>query len=117
MSDSSHDPAVECHSDQDLPTSPALPDARRLIDWPRTKRDLAGVLTRAVMHATWRARHPRESLALPPAQAPDRIYYQTEDGWEAPLWRYPPAPDAPGEPVLLVHGLVNDHSVSSCPAT
>jgi len=33
------------------------------------------------------------------------VWYQTEDGWRAPLWRYPARPGASGEPVILSTGL------------
>lgn len=57
--------------------------------------------------ALWRLLHPRarepyaESPVPPPAR---RLYYGTEDGWSAPLFRLEPRPDAPGEPVVVVHG-------------
>jgi predicted alpha/beta hydrolase len=58
------------------------------------------------MSMVWATGHPREPFALSPDQVPpDRVYYRAADGWEAPLWRYPPLPGASGEPVLLLHDL------------
>jgi predicted alpha/beta hydrolase len=34
-----------------------------------------------------------------------RVDYESDDGWEAPLWRLPPLSSATGEPVLVAHGL------------
>lgn len=70
------------------------------------RRELVASLSRLALGAAWTARHPREPYVAAPADAPrDRLYYQAEDGWEAPLWRHPPRAGASGEPVLLVHGL------------
>jgi predicted alpha/beta hydrolase len=33
------------------------------------------------------------------------VWYQTEDGWTAPLWRLPPRAGATGEPVIIAPGL------------
>ena len=38
------------------------------------------------------------------------VYYQTADGWAAPLWRYPARPGSTGEPVILASGLGLHHS-------
>ncbi|MCB9777944.1 MAG: alpha/beta fold hydrolase [Alphaproteobacteria bacterium] len=76
-------------------------------------RDLGALVVRAAAQVAWSSLHPRETFAeradgLPP----DRVYYRAADGWEAPLWRYPPRPGANGEPLLLAHGLgVNRHSL------
>jgi len=41
-----------------------------------------------------------------------RVYYETDDGWQAALFCLPPLPGASGEPVILAHGLgVNRHSL------
>mgnify|MGYP002639616048 CR=1 FL=1 len=41
----------------------------------------------------------------PKPSAVERIPYTTDDGWQCFLFRCPPPPGAPGEPVMLVHGL------------
>jgi predicted alpha/beta hydrolase len=71
---------------------------------------VGALVARAAMVAAWTARNPRERFAHDPeADPPDRVYYRTEDGWEAPLWRYPPPPGQPGEPILMVHGFAANH--------
>jgi pimeloyl-ACP methyl ester carboxylesterase len=40
----------------------------------------------------------------PAPRALQRIPYTTEDGWQCFLFRCPPPPGAPGEPVVLAHG-------------
>jgi len=48
----------------------------------------------------------RERFVREPApQAVERLPYTTEDGWQCLLFRCPPPPGAPGEPVVLAHGL------------
>ena len=70
------------------------------------RRDLASVLARAALAAAFSVRNPTERFATKPAPPPsERLYYRAEDGWEAPVWRYPPLPGASGEPVVLAHGL------------
>lgn len=70
-------------------------------------------MVRAAAELAWGARHPDEPFAERPDGAPaDRAYYAAADGWEAPLWRYPPRPGATGEPLVLAHGLgINRHSL------
>lgn len=59
---------------------------------------------RALLKGAWAVRHPFERFAERGAAVPlEPLYYQTTDGWEAPLWRLAPAPGAPGEPVVLAH--------------
>lgn len=80
-----------------------LPDRSRprLALPPLRRRGWAGA-------ALWRLLHPAdrepytESPPPPPAR---RLYYTTPDGWSAPLFRLEPRSDAPGEPVVVVHGL------------
>ena len=107
MGDRSESPAVEGHPGSGLPASPyeSLPQTQRRPTWALGSRDLSEVVVRAVMSATWYSRNPRTRFAVGPRPAPDRYYYQSDDGWEAPIWRYPPRPEAAGEPVLLLHGL------------
>jgi pimeloyl-ACP methyl ester carboxylesterase len=80
-----------------------LPDRTRprLASPPARRAGVAGA-------ALWRLLHPRgrepytEAPAPPPAR---RLYYTAPDGWSAPLFRAEPLPDAPGEPVVVVHGV------------
>ncbi len=76
-------------------------------------RDLGGMVLRAAAELAWSARNPREPFVERPDPAPpDRVYYRAADGWESPLWRYPPKPGASGEPLVLAHGLgMNHHSL------
>ena len=83
-----------------------LPAARPALLSPPQRRDLAVFFGRLALASTWAVRHPTERFAERPLQAGlERLYYQADDGWEAPLWRLPPAPGAPGEPVVLAHAL------------
>lgn len=73
--------------------------------------DLSALIVRAAAEVAWSARHPREDFAnRADGQPPDRVYYQAADGWEAPLWRYPPRAGARGEPLVLAHGLGVNHA-------
>jgi pimeloyl-ACP methyl ester carboxylesterase len=77
-----------------LPPAPAPPLVRRL-----------GGLAR---RAAWRVMHPaaREPYLPQPRPRPlDRLYFESIDGWRAPLLWAPPAPGGPGEPVVLAHAL------------
>ncbi|MFZ5475333.1 MAG: alpha/beta hydrolase, partial [Myxococcota bacterium] len=47
----------------------------------------------------------RDPFTAPAESAPTRLYYTSDDGWRAPLFRFDPAPGGAGEPVLLAHGL------------
>ena len=68
--------------------------------------DLGRRLLRAAVRTAWAARGRKDNLSQDPSfQPPDRIYYRSEDGWEAPLWHYPAHPGSSGEPVVLAHGL------------
>lgn len=86
---------------------PTLPDRSR----PRLARLGPGWWSSAARLATrtaWRALHPalRGRYLEAPAPAPlTRLYYDTVDGWRAPLFLLPPAPGGSGEPVLIAHGL------------
>ena len=67
---------------------------------------MARRLFKVAIRAAWAARGRKEDLTQDPDfRPPDRLYYRTEDGWEAPLWHYPAAPGSAGEPVILAHGL------------
>lgn len=69
-------------------------------------RDLASLILRTAAEIGWSARREGEPLANRRDQLPpDRLYYRSSDGWEAPLWRYPPRPGGNGEPLVLSHGL------------
>jgi predicted alpha/beta hydrolase len=107
MGDRSEGPAVDGHPVSGLPASlhESLPQTQRRPSWSANRRELGEVVVRAVMSAAWYSRNPRTRFAVSPRPAPDRYFYQASDGWEAPIWRYPPRLDAPGEPVLLLHGL------------
>lgn len=107
MGDRSDSPAVDGHPVSDLPASlgDTLPQIQRRPAWIMGRRDLSEVVVRAVMSAAWYSRNPRTRFAVRPRPAPDRYFYKADDGWEAPIWRYPSRPDAAGEPVLLLHGL------------
>jgi pimeloyl-ACP methyl ester carboxylesterase len=59
-----------------------------------------------VQAGVWAVRHPREPFAVAPMPRPDRLFYRAEDGWEAPLFRFPARPGGDGAPIVLVHGLV-----------
>lgn len=72
----------------------------------RAAPDVATAIVRAVQVAAWSARHPREPFAAKAApRATEPIWYRSEDGWQAPLWRLAPPPGAHGTPVVLAHGL------------
>ena len=107
MGDSSSSPAADGHPDPGLPASlqDALPQTQRWSDWHAARRDLGEVVVRAVMSGVWHSRNPREKFATAPRPPPDRYYYRAADGWESPIWRYPPRLGASGEPVVLLHGL------------
>lgn len=85
--------------------------AKSTPDRPSPPFDLSALILRAAVEVAWSARHPREPFAHRADGRPlDRVYYQAADGWEAPLWRYPPRPGASGEPLLLAHGLGVNHA-------
>lgn len=85
----------------------SLPDRTR----PRLTqpaRGLARTAARALGHGTWRLLHPRARSRFVEAPRPERLgrlYYETRDGWRAPLLRLPVRPGASGEPVLVAHAL------------
>lgn len=108
MGERSDDRELRCHPDLDLLASldepetlpaplPPPPVRSRRRQWLTT-------VASAALTAAWHSRH-RETFANSPLPPPDRLYYTARDGWEAPLWCYPARPGAPGEPVLLAHGL------------
>lgn len=73
---------------------------------PRRGRDLTSLILRTAAEIGWSARREGEPLAnRRERHPPDRLYYRAPDGWEAPLWRYPPRPGGGGEPLILSHGL------------
>jgi len=73
----------------------------------------------AALATAWRGLQPqsRERFTRPPnPRVLARLYYRTDDGWQAPLFRLDPCPGGAGEPVVLVHGLgVNRHSLDYDP--
>lgn len=84
-----------------------LPDRKRPGLNPPA-RALAASIARVTAAAVWRGMHPtaRERFVEAPAPRPlSRLYYETTDGWHAPLLVLPPAPGGAGEPVLLAHAL------------
>ncbi len=94
-------------NDAGAPRSLNLPDLRRPGLEPAGPR-LGERVGDAALALTWRLTHPRESdrfLAPTGNSAPERIYYQAQDGWRAPLFHLPACPGGRGEPVVLVHGL------------
>ncbi len=64
---------------------------------PLVERGTRGLLRAIVRAATRVPRLPGDDAA--------RVYYRSDDGWEAPLWRLPPDASGTGEPVLVAHGL------------
>ncbi|MCP4804347.1 MAG: alpha/beta hydrolase [Proteobacteria bacterium] len=71
-------------------------------------RDLVKTAARAALAGAYRGlqKDKRDKFAKAPEREPlSRVYYRTDDGWQAPLFRVEPLPGAPGEPVLLAHGL------------
>ena len=82
-------------------------------------RDLVRTAARAALAGAYRGlqKESREKFARDPAREPlARVYYRTDDGWQAPLFRVEPPPGAPGEPVLLAHGLgTNRYSLDYAP--
>ena len=82
-------------------------------------RDLVKTAAHAALATAWRGLQPqsRERFARSPDQRLlRRLYYRTDDGWQAPLFRLEPRPGATGEPVVLAHGLgVNRHSLDFDP--
>ncbi len=89
------------------PHPPNLPDLRR----PGLEPLGPGLGERigdAALALGWRITHPRHAdrfLAPTGEAAPRRIYYESQDGWRAPLYLLPACAGGAGEPVLLVHGL------------
>jgi len=109
MGEVNDDRELSCHPDLDLPASfdetPTLPAIPPPPAERSRRREWLSTVANVVLLAAWHSRHPRETFAQAPLPAPDRLYYRSRDGWEAPLWCYPAAPGAPGEPLLLAHGL------------
>ncbi len=72
------------------------------------ERDLVQLAARAALATAWRGLNPqsRERFAQAPCPSTvDRVWYETQDGWTAPMHRVPAAPGGSGEPVILAHGL------------
>ncbi len=78
-------------------------------------RELVKSTARAALAAAFRGVQPdnRERFTRAPDKlALKRLYYRTEDGWQAPLFQLEPLPGASGEPLVLLHDLgVNRHSL------
>jgi predicted alpha/beta hydrolase len=61
-----------------------------------------------VLSTAWSSRNHgvRERFRTELSASPlEPIWYQTEDGWRAPIWRYPAKPGSSGEPVILATGM------------
>lgn len=68
--------------------------------------ELGSRLLRTAAEIGWTVRRGDEPLAIRRgARPPERLFYRAEDGWEAPIWRYPPRPGGHGDPLVLAHGL------------
>ncbi len=97
-------------------SGPGTVDVPRQPTWEEPARRLARQAARAALAVTWRSLAPegREPFAVPPAGYPwrlDRVYYEADDGWRAPLFRLDPRPGGAGEPVVLAHGLGWNHHI------
>ncbi|MCB9678859.1 MAG: alpha/beta fold hydrolase [Alphaproteobacteria bacterium] len=85
----------------------SLPDKPRASLAPPA-RALAASALDLTRRLTWRTLHPadRERFLEAPAPKPvSRLPYRTVDGWSAPLFHVPAAPNGAGEPVILAHSL------------
>ena len=104
MGDGPNHPAEDGRPASGLPASlhQTLPQTQRRPDWSAARRDIGEVVVRAVMSAAWYSRNPRTKFAASPRPAPDRFFYQADDGWESPIWRYPPKLGASGEPAAAL---------------
>ncbi|HJN73118.1 MAG TPA: alpha/beta hydrolase [Myxococcota bacterium] len=82
-------------------------------------RDLVRSAAHAALAAAWRGMRPNTGerfTRAPEKRLLSRLYYRADDGWQAPLFRLEPRPGAPGEPVVLAHGLgVNRHCLDFDP--
>lgn len=80
---------------------------------PTGLRRLKRPVTDLLMSMAWGARNEgvleRFQAPIQPS-ALEPVFYQTEDGWAAPLWRYPASPGSTGEPVILASSLGLHHS-------
>jgi polyhydroxyalkanoate synthase len=59
----------------------------------------------------WRTLHPASRDRFVERERPAaarRLYYQSRDGWRAPLFRIEPLAGTSGEPLIIVHGLLED---------
>jgi predicted alpha/beta hydrolase len=78
-------------------------------------RELVKSTAKAALAAAFRGVQPdsRERYTRAPERVPlRRLYYRTDDGWQAPLFQLEPLPGASGEPLVLLHDLgVNRHSL------
>ncbi len=75
----------------------------------RLKRPVTDLL----MAMAWGARNEGvlERFQAPIEHVPlEPVFYQTEDGWTAPLWRYPAQPGSTGEPIILASSLGLHHT-------
>jgi len=81
--------------------------------------DVVASVAKAALAAAFRVAQPesREKFETPPDRPVlRRLYYTTEDGWQAPLFRLEAPPGATGEPVIVAHGLgINRHAVDYGP--
>ncbi len=85
-----------------------LPDVRRGDTLPGAGLSLPARSLRMALNLAhgWVGPRPRERFVEEPRpSATERIGYSTDDGWLCFLHRCPPRPGAPGEPVILAHGL------------
>lgn len=82
---------------------------------PEGRRDLVRQVAQVALATAYRGLqqdNPERFTRSPDRPLLRRLYYETEDGWRAPLFRVEPLPGATGEPVVIAHGLgVNRHSL------
>lgn len=101
--------------DDSPPEEAAVPDRVRPGVGVEPGRRLGRAVAYYALAATFRGLQPttRERFTRDPARPwLDRVFYATDDGWEAPLYRLPVRAGASAEPVILAHGLgVNRHSL------
>ena len=85
----------------------SIPTLKRPRLTPPIKR-FTTTLARIASAGAWRVLHPASRGRYLEMRRPKplrRLYYQAGDGWSAPIFAVPSIPGAPGEPVLVVHGL------------
>ena len=93
-----------------MPDGRSLPDLRRPSPLP-DGADVLRSLGDTALAMTWRVFQPADRAPFLSADQPPltRLRYRADDGWGADLFHLPPRPGAPGEPVVLAHGLGGTH--------